>query len=163
MRTSSTLVRVATIAALVAAPTAFATSAYALSFVPSQSSGEQSSSSIVGLSVENANGDKLGSINYLVLDSTGKVTTAVIGIGGVLGVGEKNIGVPYSELKFGEKDGKQIVIIDATKDTLGTAPSYLWKEKSTIEKLKEDAERLTDKAKNAAGTNHPAPPPAETK
>jgi hypothetical protein len=156
MKNSDNLIRTLAFACLAIAPAALPSSAQALSFVPSQSSGEQSTSRIIGLKVQNGFGNKLGDINYLVLDSTGKVSTAVIGVGGFLGVGEKNVGVPYSELKFtNDKNGKQIAIIDATKDSLSSAPSYVWTEKSAMDKIKDGAADLTEKAKNAAGMNAP--------
>lgn len=156
MKKSSTVIRALAFAGLAIAPVMIASSAWALSFVPSQSAGEQSTSSIIGLKVQNGFGEKLGDINYLVLDNTGKISTAVIGVGGFLGVGEKNVGVPYSELKLTNgKDGEQIAVIDATKDSLSSAPNYVWAEKSAMDKIKDGAAELTDKAKNAAGMKEP--------
>jgi len=154
MKNYNTVIRTLAFAGLAIAPAVIASSAWALSFVPSQSAGEQSASSIIGLKVQNGFGDKLGDINYLVLDSTGKVSTAVIGVGGFLGVGEKNVGVPYGDLKFtNDKNGAQIAIVDATKDSLSSAPNYVWTEKSAMDKIKDGAADLTEKAKNAAGMN----------
>jgi sporulation protein YlmC with PRC-barrel domain len=145
-----TLSRVLVIAGLAMTPIALTSSAYALSFVATQAAGEQSTSSIIGLRVENSSGDKLGDINYLVLDNSGKISTVVIGVGGFLGVGEKNVGVPYGELKFNDKDGHQIAVIDATKDSLTSAPNYVWTEKSAMQKIEDRAVDLTNKAKDAA-------------
>lgn len=127
------------VAGLAIAPVAATTSASALSFVATQGGGEQSTASVIGLPVENNAGDKLGDINYLVLDNTGKISTAVIGVGGFLGVGEKNIGIPYNELSFTEKNGRRIATVDATKETLTNAPSYTWTEKSPMEKMGDHA------------------------
>jgi sporulation protein YlmC with PRC-barrel domain len=138
------------IAGLAITPVAITSSAQALSFVATQAVGEQSTSSIIGLRVENSGGDKLGDINYLVLDNSGKISTVVIGVGGFLGVGEKNVGVPYGELKFNDKDGHQIAVIDATKESLTSAPNYVWTEKSAMQKLEDRASDLTNKAKEAA-------------
>lgn len=134
--------RAMVVAGLAIAPVAATTSASALSFVATQGAGEQSAASIIGLPVENNAGDKLGDINYLVLDNAGKISTAVIGVGGFLGVGEKNVGIPYNELTFAEKDGRRVATVDATKETLTNAPSYTWTEKSAMEKVE-------DRAKNS--------------
>ncbi len=144
------LSRALIISGLTMSPVALTSSAYALSFVATQAAGEQSTSSIIGLRVENSAGDKLGDINYLVLDNSGKVSTVVVGVGGFLGVGEKNIGVPYGELKFNDKDGHHVAIIDATKDSLSSAPNYVWTEKSAMEKIEDRANDLANKAKEAA-------------
>jgi sporulation protein YlmC with PRC-barrel domain len=129
-----TLSRAFMIAGLAVTPALINSSAQALTFVKTQAAGEQSSSNLIGLRVENTAGDKLGDINYLVLDNTGKISTAVIGVGGFLGVGEKNVGVPYNELKFSDKDGTRIAVIDASKDNLSSAPNYLWTENSSAKK-----------------------------
>ena len=129
-----TLSRAFMIAGLAVAPVGINSAAQALSFVKTQSTGELSSSSIIGLRVENPAGDKLGDINYLVLDQTGKISTAVIGVGGFLGVGEKNVGIPYDELKFSDKDGTRVAVIDASKDNLSSAPNYVWTENSSARK-----------------------------
>ncbi len=151
MYRSNLIGRTVAVAGIAIAPLAVASAAQALSFVATQSAGEQSTSSIIGINVENRAGDKLGDINYLVLDNAGKVSTVVIGVGGFLGVGTKNVGVPYGELTLTTKDGHQIATIDATKESLASAPNYVWTEKSAMEKIKDGAAELTDKAKNAAG------------
>ncbi|MBY0560839.1 PRC-barrel domain-containing protein [Hyphomicrobium sp.] len=129
-----TLSRAFMIAGLAVAPVAINSSAQALSFVKTQSTGEQSTSSLIGLRVENTAGDNLGDINYLVLDEAGKISTAVIGVGGFLGVGEKNVGIPYNELKFSDKDGTRVAVIEASKDNLSAAPNYVWTENSSAKK-----------------------------
>ncbi len=145
--------------------------AYALTFVPTQSAGEQSTASLIGLKVENTQGENLGDINYLVLDSAGAVTTAVIGVGGFLGIGEKNVGVPFGEVKMvNNKDGKPIAMVAATKDSLTSAPNYVWTEKTTMQQMKDDAGVAVEKAKKAmssdtdkqTGTVTPTPGPAAT-
>lgn len=138
------------LASLLAA-TSISAPAFAASFVASQATGEQSTSSLIGLKVENSAGDDLGDINYFVIDPSGKVTTVVIGVGGFLGVAEKNVGVPYTDVTMGtDKDGKDVAKIDATKDSLTAAPAYVWTEKSTAQLLKEGAEDLAKKAKEGA-------------
>jgi PRC-barrel domain len=65
-----------------------------------QSANEWRSSKVVGLYVYNDANERLGSINELLMDSSGKVAKAVIGVGGFLGIGESNIAVDFSQLKF---------------------------------------------------------------
>jgi len=134
------------VAGLAIAPAAATTAASALSFVATQSGGEQNTASVIGLPVENNAGGKPGDINYLVLDNTGKISTAVIGVGGFLGVGEKNVGIPYNELSFTESNGRRIATVDATKETLTNAPSYTWTEKSAMEKIEDPAKNFVSGA-----------------
>jgi sporulation protein YlmC with PRC-barrel domain len=55
---------------------------------------------MIGLDVYNQNNDKLGDISDLLVDQTGKVQTAVLGVGGFLGVGERLVAVNFDQLKF---------------------------------------------------------------
>lgn len=53
-------------------------------------------SEIVGQNLLNQNDEKLGSIDDLILDREGTVLYAVLGHGGVLGIGESHLAVPWS-------------------------------------------------------------------
>jgi hypothetical protein len=68
--------------------------------VQNQSSTEWRSSKVVGLYVYNDANERLGTINELLMDSSGKVAKAVIGVGGFLGIGESDIAVEFDKLKF---------------------------------------------------------------
>ena len=58
-------------------------------------------SSIVGDSVENARGEKLGSIDNLMINiKTGQVEYAVLEFGAFLGIGGKLFAIPYTELRL---------------------------------------------------------------
>lgn len=57
-------------------------------------------SKIIGLNVYNEKNEKIGDINELLLDKQGKVETVVIGVGGFLGMGEHDVPVKFSELKW---------------------------------------------------------------
>jgi hypothetical protein len=68
--------------------------------VENQSSSEWRTSKVIGLYVYNDANERLGSINDLLQDSSGKISKAVIGVGGFLGIGESNIAVNFDQLKF---------------------------------------------------------------
>jgi sporulation protein YlmC with PRC-barrel domain len=55
---------------------------------------------IIGTRIKNADGKDLGEVDQLLIDRSGKVTHVVIGLGGIAGVGEKKVVVPWSDLKF---------------------------------------------------------------
>lgn len=57
-------------------------------------------SKVVGLSVYNDNNESLGSINDLLTDKSGAIKAVVVGVGGILGVGEHLVAVPYDKVKF---------------------------------------------------------------
>ena len=60
---------------------------------PAAHSGMWRSSKLIGLNVYNDQNEKLGDINEILLDKSGKVDGVVIGVGGFLGMGEHNIKV----------------------------------------------------------------------
>jgi sporulation protein YlmC with PRC-barrel domain len=66
----------------------------------SNTSGMWRASKLKGLNVYNDQNEKLGDINELLVDKSGKVDGVVIGVGGFLGMGEHDIKVDMSKLKF---------------------------------------------------------------
>ncbi len=95
------------------------------SYPSEQTASEWRSTKLVGLNVFNSNSEKIGDINDLILDADGKVVSAVIGVGGFLGMGEKLVAVPFSELKFSrDNNGNVLVTLDSTKEALEAAPDF---------------------------------------
>ena len=68
--------------------------------------------------------NKIGEINDLLVDNGGKVNAVIVGVGGFLGVGEKNVAVGFPSLKVSEKDGKRYLVLDTTMEALQSAPGY---------------------------------------
>jgi sporulation protein YlmC with PRC-barrel domain len=62
--------------------------------------GNWRASKVVGLKVYNDDNSSIGSINDLLTDRSGNITAVVIGVGGVLGVGEQLVAVPFDKIKF---------------------------------------------------------------
>jgi sporulation protein YlmC with PRC-barrel domain len=54
----------------------------------------------IGLDVYNQSNEKLGDISELLLDQSGKIQTAILGVGGFLGVGERLVAVNFDQLTF---------------------------------------------------------------
>ncbi len=92
----------------------------------SNTQGLHETGDIIGTKVEGADGKDLGKVDALLIDpKDGKVSDAVIGVGGVLGVGAEKVVVPYSALKMtGHESGKKarITIDEAALDS---APKYV--------------------------------------
>ena len=63
-------------------------------------SGEWRASKMAGVKVYNDANENIGSINDLLMDKSGAIKTAVIGVGGFLGMGEHLVAIPYEKLKF---------------------------------------------------------------
>jgi sporulation protein YlmC with PRC-barrel domain len=57
-------------------------------------------SKLVGLNVYNDQNEKLGDISEILMDKSGKIEGVIIGVGGFLGIGQNDIKVEMSKLKF---------------------------------------------------------------
>ena len=68
--------------------------------------------------------DKIGVVTDLIVDNSGTVTTAVVSVGGLLGVGKKDVAVPFKSLKVESRDGKDWLVLNQTKEELKVAPAY---------------------------------------
>jgi PRC-barrel domain protein len=74
---------------------------------------------------EAENAETIGEVNDLIVANDGDVDAAVIGVGGFLGVGEKNVAVSFDSLKLvTDKDGDRFVVLEATKEELQKAPDF---------------------------------------
>lgn len=65
-----------------------------------------------------------GDVNDLILAPNGTVKAAIIGVGGFLGIGEKNVGVDLRRLTWSYWDGENHLVMDTTKATLDKAPAF---------------------------------------
>jgi sporulation protein YlmC with PRC-barrel domain len=57
-------------------------------------------------SVYDPSNSKIGEIMDVLLSSDGKVNALIVGVGGFLGMGEKDVAVPFSAVKHETRDGK---------------------------------------------------------
>ena len=77
---------------------------------------------VIGTGVKVSDGEKIGKIEDIVLDKmSNNVMFAVIGFGGVLGMGEKFHPVPWSSLDYDESDN--CYRLDVTKEKIKQAPA----------------------------------------
>jgi sporulation protein YlmC with PRC-barrel domain len=73
-------------------------------------------SKLIGSNVANDKGEKIGSIDDMIVDQK-QVMFAILQIGGFLGLGKHLVAVPYDSLQI-EDNGKKIVLPGASKDEL---------------------------------------------
>jgi len=89
---------------------------------PTQQEVKVSGSTIIGTAVKNAQGEDLGKIKDLMIDAqSGRVTSALLAVGGTLGIGAKQVEIPWDTLKIGL--GKEELVVEMNKDQLQNAPS----------------------------------------
>jgi len=72
----------------------------ATTVAPKSPSGQWRASKVIGVNIYNEQDEKLGAISEVILDPAGKVTGYVVGVGGFLGIGERDILVEPTKIKF---------------------------------------------------------------
>ncbi|WP_193172645.1 PRC-barrel domain-containing protein [Nisaea nitritireducens] len=84
-------------------------------------------SALIGKSVYGStakDAEPIGDINDVVMTTDGDVLAAVIGVGGVLGIGEKDVAVDINRLQWIPVEDSRRLVADATKDELKKAPAF---------------------------------------
>jgi sporulation protein YlmC with PRC-barrel domain len=102
-------------------------------FVQQQQATDWRSSKLVGTSVYGTDNTNIGDINDVLIGSDGTVRAVVVGVGGFLGVGEKNVAIPFNALNVQRKaDSASIdkITVSYTKDQLKNAPKFAYYEAS---------------------------------
>jgi len=77
-------------------------------------------SKLVGLNVYNDQNEKLGDISEILMDKSGKVEGVIIGVGGFLGLGQNDIKVDMSKLKFVDEPVRTSATTTTTSSTTRT-------------------------------------------
>ena len=63
-------------------------------------SGQISAAELLDENVVNDANEKVGDINDVLIDSKGKVAAVIVGVGGFLGMGEKDVALTFDQLSF---------------------------------------------------------------
>ncbi len=87
-------------------------------------SGDMAGSAIIGATVKNANRDSVGTVDDLYVDSTGRIKSVVLSVGGFLGVGSKDVAVKWSDIKYGRNGNSVVLTTDVSKEALKALPDY---------------------------------------
>jgi sporulation protein YlmC with PRC-barrel domain len=67
---------------------------------------------------------KIGEISDVLVGKDGRVEAFIISVGGFLGMGEKDVAVPFTAVRASEKNGTWYLTMNATKDSLKEAHGY---------------------------------------
>ena len=81
--------------------------------------------------VYDPNNNKIGQISDVLVDKSGKISTLIIGVGGFLGAGQKDVAVPFEEVQATTKDNKVHLVMNTTKDALKSAPGFKYDSNAT--------------------------------
>ncbi len=94
-------------------------------FLAKQESSDWLVGNLIGKSVVNADNESIGDVNDLVTDQNGKIIAIVVGAGGFLGIGEKDVAIRFEDVKLARDENNDVKLIaDLDKETLASAPDY---------------------------------------
>lgn len=130
-------------------------------YVTEQPEGALFATDLIGQDVFGSAEEKIGDINDILIGGDGMVEAVVIGVGGFLGLGEKDVAVPLSSLEVELVEQRFQVSIPATEQDLMEAPMFLRADGTTSDRLgafermfertRVDAEKALDVAGERAG------------
>jgi sporulation protein YlmC with PRC-barrel domain len=123
--------------------------------IPAQAAGDVRAEKLIGMTVYDTNGDKVGKVKDILFSENGQATGVVLSVGGVLGVGAKEVGLQWSEVDI--QPEAEVAKIQYNKDQLEAAPDFRSQE---VQKAEADA-AAAQSAPAATGTT-PVPAPAAT-
>ena len=82
-------------------------------------------SQLIGAAVYNEQNDKVGSVDDLIVKQGDRVVTAIVSVGGFLGLGAKLVAVPYHQLRIDStRAATKVVMPGASKAALSALPTF---------------------------------------
>ncbi|MEA3535780.1 PRC-barrel domain-containing protein [Rhizobium sp. CC-YZS058] len=118
-----------------------------------------SANTYIGQSVYTGNDESIGEINDVIFTKDGSVEAAVIGVGGFLGIGEKNVAVPLDKITVAEVPNSDDMKLTTqeTADSLKAAPEFKTKSAQMAEQnATTPVDGSTTSSTAPAGTMAPA-------
>jgi sporulation protein YlmC with PRC-barrel domain len=114
-------------------------------------------SGLMGATVYSAGGEEIGQINDIIVNTSGAVDGVVIGVGGFIGIGQKDVAVEMKAIKLvpSQDLSGATLTIDATAEELQAAPQF---KTAALQKLEEENAKLQREMQSApGGQSQPAP------
>lgn len=82
-------------------------------------------SKIMGQSVYNLNNESIGEVNDIIVNDGKTIKAIVVGVGGFLGIGERNVAIDPASIVLSEQtDGSARMVVNTTRDDLKNAPAF---------------------------------------
>ena len=93
------------------------------SFVARQQDDETLTGALIGTQVVNAADESLGEINDVLLAADGRLKAAVVGVGGFLGIAERDVAVPWDALAVSRDENQDLMLrLDIGREQLRGRP-----------------------------------------
>jgi sporulation protein YlmC with PRC-barrel domain len=109
-----------------AAPAAASEMGSAANTITAQKPDEWLATRLRGTSVLGSDGVKIGSVDDILLDRSGSIKALVIGVGGFLGIGAKDVAIPFKQFQVvpGTEGKSDVLTLSMTKDQLADAQDF---------------------------------------
>jgi sporulation protein YlmC with PRC-barrel domain len=94
--------------------------------IPEQAETQLLGEDLMGAKVFGRDGEEIGAVEDLILDEQEKIAGVVVGVGGFLGIGKKEVGLNWEQAKLVESadTGTKMITIGLTKADLEAAPDF---------------------------------------
>ena len=86
-----------------AAPTATQATASPAAETNLAGKGKWRTSKLIGVDIYGPDDNKVGDVTEVIVDKTGKVEMVTIGVGGFLGIGTKDVAIPFEQVQWSEE------------------------------------------------------------
>lgn len=119
------LLTTSALALLAAAPVMAQTTSTPPAVSAKSNSSQIDASKLIGQSIQNsADNATIGKVDAVVLNGSGQTDKVIVGVGGFLGMGKKDVAIAWSDLQVTD-NGKKVTM-NTTKDALKAMPEYVW-------------------------------------
>jgi sporulation protein YlmC with PRC-barrel domain len=116
--------------------------------IPAQAADQVRAEKLIGMDVFDTNGEKVGEVKDILFGPDGKATGMVLSVGGVLGVGAKQVGLQWSEVDI--QPDAEVAKIQYNEEQLKAAPDFKTQE---AQKAEADAAQMQLQQQTAPATN----------
>jgi ribosomal 30S subunit maturation factor RimM len=100
-------------------------------FITRQEQDQFSADRLIGSTVRNVQGEEIGDVSEVLLDHDGRIAAVVIGVGGFLGVGQREVGISWDALELtADQDGEPMVRVDVDRQTLERATEFQYRDEA---------------------------------
>lgn len=129
--------------------------------IPGTGTAEVKGARLIGADLVNSTNDKLGDVDEVLVTTDGRVNAVVVAMGGVMGLGERKVVVPWERLRFSSQGSDLVVKTDVSRETLDAMPEYRDPSRASSDQ-KPSIGRAPDEQNRAGDDVAPMPGPRDT-
>ncbi|RUO20402.1 hypothetical protein CWE08_08000 [Aliidiomarina iranensis] len=106
-------------------------------------------SSLMGMDVYTNDNEDIGSVDDLIIDANGQVVAIVVGVGGFLGMGEKDVAIGWGNVTRTVTTDEVKLRVDVTRDALKAAPEFIERDQSITDRATQRTENALERAQKS--------------